>query len=191
MKIRSFIAINLPKEVKKELNFLLIELKKTNPSLAIKWVNPQGLHLTLHFLGSQEETTLEKVKKIIERKIKELHLSQNIPKLSLIKLDAFPNLSKPRVLFISCQEENGKNLIKKLQKEIGKELELLGIEVDKREWQMHITLARLKTPLNLKIKNLNEYGIKNLSFKIKSVELMKSELTPLGARYSILKSFNF
>lgn len=189
-KIRSFIAINLPEEIKKHLLVLLEELKKQNRDPLIKWVKPGGLHLTLHFLGYQEEETLKKVGESIQRKINELHLGQNIPRLFITELGGFPNLNRPRVLFISCQEEGVKNLVKKLQKEIGKELENLGIEIDKRPWQIHITLARLKAPTPLRITtNFNELRIKNLSFEVKSIELMKSELRPDGARYTIWQSF--
>ncbi|MFN3301776.1 MAG: RNA 2',3'-cyclic phosphodiesterase [Patescibacteria group bacterium] len=185
MKIRSFIAINLPNEIKKEIGLLIEKLKKKNKNKPIKWVSDEGLHITLHFLGSQEEIVLEKVDKIIERKIKELHLGQNILKLSLTVIDAFPNLLRPRVIFIGCQEEGNRNLVKKLQKEIGKELEKLGIEIEKRDWIPHITLARVKIPTKIDI--LNEQ-LSNLSFEVKSIDLMKSELTPQGAKYSILKS---
>ncbi len=186
MKFRSFIAINLPEEIKKHLLVLLEELKKKNREPLIKWVRPEGLHLTLHFLGYQEEGVLERVGECVGRKVRELHLGQNIPKLFITELGAFPSFNRPRVLFIGCREEGDKNLIKKLQKELGEELEPLGIEVDKREWQMHITLARLKAPVKIQMVKLN---VQNLSFEVKSIDLMKSELTPFGARYSVLKSF--
>lgn len=191
MGVRSFIAINLPSSLKQELSFLIEKLKKENKNKEklIKWVSDEGLHITLHFLGSQEENVLEKVGESIKRKIKELHLAQNPIKLFLTEIGAFPNLSRPRVLFIGCQEEGEKNLVKKLQKEIGKEIEKLGIEVDKRDWTPHITLARFKIPTSLNLK-FQISNLKNLSFEVKSIDLMKSELTPSGAKYTILESFS-
>lgn len=109
--------------------------------------------------------------------------------LALGEISAFPNLSRPRVLFISCLDSPTIEILKKFQKELGKELEKLGLEVDKRPWTPHITLARLKMPvlLNLKYQTSN---LKNLSFKVKSIDLMKSELMPTGAKYTILKKFS-
>jgi len=188
MKIRSFIAINLPTSFKKEIGFLIEKLKKENKRIPIKWASDEGLHITLHFLGSQEENVLQKVGEAIERKIKELHLAQNIPKLFLAEINAFPNLDRLRVLFIGCQEEGEKNMIKKLQKEIGKELEKIGIEIDHRPWTPHITLARFKMPIPVKIP---KFAICNLKFEVYSIDLMKSELRPDGARYTIWQSFKF
>ncbi|MCX7778807.1 MAG: RNA 2',3'-cyclic phosphodiesterase [Patescibacteria group bacterium] len=188
MKIRSFIAINLPENLKKEIGFLLERLKKENKRIPVKWVSNEGLHITLHFLGSQEENTLQMVGEKIEKKIKELHLNQKAPKLIATEINAFPNLSWPRVLFIGYREDGEKHLIKKLQKGLSKELEKLGIEIDKREWTPHLTLARLKTPAKLKMINDK---LQDFNFEVRSIDLMKSELTPLGAKYTILKKFPF
>ena len=186
MRIRSFIAINLPQSLKKEIGFLIEKLKKENKKYLIKWVADEGLHITLHFLGSQDEVILEKIGEVIERKIKELHLGQNIPKLFITEIGAFPNLNRPRVLFITCQEEGDKNLIRKFQKEVGQEIEKLNIEIDKRPWTPHITLARIKIPTRI---NIPKFSTFNFQFSINSIDLMKSELTPTGARYTILKKF--
>ena len=187
MKIRSFIAINLPEEAKNHLLVLLEELKRKNRQPSIKWVNPEGLHITLHFLGYQEEGTLEKIGEIIEKlklKIENLKLE-----LALGEISAFPNLSRPRVLFVSCLDGLTIEILKRFQKELGKELEKLGLEVDKRPWTPHITLARLKMPILLNLKSQTS-NFKNLSFKVKSIDLMKSELMPTGAKYTILKKFS-
>ncbi len=187
MKIRSFIAINLPDSLKKELGFLIEKLKKENKKIPIKWVSNEGLHITLHFLGSQEESILEKVGEAIERKISQLHLNKNKIELFLTNFGGFPNLSRPRVLFINLESQN-LQILEKFQKELGKEIEKLGIEIDKRSWTPHITLARFRIPTTPNLRSQIS-NIKNLSFEVRSIDLMKSELTPSGAKYSILKSF--
>jgi len=188
MGIRSFIAINLPDSLKKELGFLIEKLKKENKRIPIKWVLNEGLHITLHFLGSQNEEKLKKVGEIIEKKIREFHLSQNSIKLTIVKIDAFPNLNRPRVLYLACHEDNEKKLLQRFQKELGKELEKIGIEIEKRDWVPHITLARFKSSVKPSISN---FQILNPTFEVKSIDLMKSDLTPDGAKYTILKKFQF
>lgn len=183
MKIRSFIAVNLPIEIKDYLDYIISELRKKNSSSNIKWVKPENLHFTLHFLGNLDEQKLEKIKIIISQIVNE----NSSVEVQLKDLDGFPNLIQPRVLFIGCQEI-GDNVLKNIQEKIGQRLEKIGIEVDKRPWQMHITLARLRKPL--RIENLNELQIKNLKFRVKSIDLMKSELTPEGPYYSIIEKFS-
>jgi len=179
---RCFIAINLPTETKKELGFIIEKLKEKNSNKNIKWVKPENIHLTLHFLGCLDENKIEQVKKIIKESITGL-----LPiKIELKDLNAFPNFQQPRVLFISGQET--REVLADLQRAIGKKIEKIGIEIDARSWQIHLTLARLKEPLDLRTINLNELRIK--SFEIKSIDLMKSELTSQGANYTLLKKFS-
>lgn len=182
MKIRSFIAINLPRDIRDYLADIITDLKKQNPDMNIKWVNPENLHFTLHFLGSLAEQALERVKEVIGQSIGE---SSSV-KVELENFGGFPNLNWPRILFISCQEI-GDNILKNIQEKIGRQLEKIGIEVDKRPWQMHITLARLRKPLL--ITNLDKLRIEKLKFKVTSIDLMKSELSRTGANYSIIEKF--
>lgn len=182
MKARCFIAISLPEEIKKEIGFLIEKLQEKNPDKNIKWVKPENLHSTLHFLGSLEREKIEKVKKIIEKSIVGLRST----KIELKEMDGFPNIQNPRVLFIRGQEAG--EVLHELQIKIGKEIEKIGIEIDACSWQIHFTLARLKELSHLQITNLNELRIK--SFEIKSIDLMKSELTPRGAKYTIIKKFS-
>lgn len=180
-KVRSFIAINLPPEVKDCLTKIITELKNLNPGPNVKWVNPEGLHFTLHFLGYLDEQQLEGVKMIVKQAV-EKSLSVSV---TLENLNGFPNLNWPRVLFVGCQEI-GDSIIKKIQTQIGRQLDELGIETDKRPWQMHITLARLKIPVKIQIPNIT---VQKLNFKVESIDLMKSELSRQGAHYTIIESF--
>lgn len=183
MLTRCFIAINLPTDLKKEISFLIEELKEKNPSHLIKWVKPENIHLTLHFLGNLDKEKIITVQKIIQEKINNFKSTE----LELKNVDGFPNLNYPKVLFIAGQEIDDGQPLKKLQMEIGKDLEQNELEIDHRPWRMHFTLARFKEPLPLLLDNLKELGAK--FFEIKSIELMKSELTPGGPKYSILRSF--
>ena len=50
-QVRSFIAIELPDELRLELSQLQARLKLDNQPW-VKWVNPYGIHLTLKFLDN-------------------------------------------------------------------------------------------------------------------------------------------
>ncbi len=51
--IRTFIAIELPKEIKEAMAEVQAELRKSDADVG--WVRPEGVHLTLKFLGDVEE----------------------------------------------------------------------------------------------------------------------------------------
>lgn len=181
MKYRLFIAINLPEALKDKLAQLILELEKRNKQLPIKWVNPKGLHLTLHFLGYLEKQQIPQVEKTLQKvcsKYKPFVMKIN-------NLDGFPNFKNPRIIFINCKEADGENA-KSIQKAIGVELERAGFNVQFRSWHEHITLARVKTKCQ---PNIPRVEISDNKFEVKSIELMESKLTPTGARYSVVKSF--
>jgi 2'-5' RNA ligase len=181
MKKRVFIAINLPEPAKEELGKLISRCKKINPNPAIRYVKYKAIHLTLHFLGDLEEKEIEKVKIILKNAAK-IHRQTE---LVTEEISAFPNLKKPRVIFLGNQEKAGENLVN-LQQNLGQELEKTGIEVDHRIWHPHLTLARIVGSCQFKTEQIK---LPNLKIPIKSIELMESRLDPYGADYKIIESY--
>jgi len=186
MKTRSFIAINLPIEIKETLRKFLFELQKDLSRQPIKWVNPDGLHFTLHFLGYLDDEQLAKVKDILKFWTGKYHEYNTKIEYQISDLGGFPNLNRPRVIFLNCQELNTKKIIQNLQKDLGRDLAKLGIEIDSRPWHSHLTLGRVKAPQILHFKNYPPF---NLRFEVKSIDLMKSELSRQGATYMVLEKF--
>ncbi len=179
MTKRTFIAINLPDEVKIKFDPVIEELKKLNPDYGVKWVAPENLHLTLHFFGDLNEKQIALVEEGIEE------ITKNIQSFEMTTGDfgCFPNEQTPHVFFASVQDANALHgLIGKLEVM----LENFGYKVDARPWQGHLTLGRIKDWSRCKITGVK---IPSTNFTVKSVELMESELTPDGSVYSVIKSF--
>ncbi len=180
MKTRSFIAVNIPKEVKQVLSNWIENLKKDLNS-DIKWVDPENFHLTLHFLGYLEEKQLAKVRSVLQNSVFKTEIV-----LKITRVDCFPNQNSPRVLFFKCEEKKDNDLIG-LQKIIGQALRYMGIEIDERDWQIHLTFARVKAPIKLPA-SFNK-KIPDIEFKIKSIDLMKSVLSRQGPAYTVLNKY--
>lgn len=186
---RLFIAINLPEKIKKEIVEFTDKLAKNNKNKPIKWVRGDGLHITLHFLGYADGMLEEQVKLAMQS------LSGKFGELKFIlgKISAFPNLASPpssrkmqdygeaspRVIFLECEQTNGKSVFK-LQELLGKKLIQLGIAVGERLWKPHITLGRVKEKCDFKI---GDCAVEPINFSVSSFELMESRLTPRGAKY--------
>lgn len=190
---RLFIALNLPSEIKEKLTVYLENLARQNRG--VKWVSPEGLHLTLHFLGYLDEKKTEEVKSMMQT------LSNKFGEMNftLKQIDAFPNLVRPRIIFLEALQVGSRSVFK-LQELLGIGLIKLGLDIDDRPWQSHLTLGRVnpirkggasngaRIPnLNLKLPRNSE--ILPLSFGVSSFELMESELTPEGAKYKEIASF--
>src|SRR5208283_3279965 len=92
--IRSFLAIELPEDQKETVAEYIQELRQV-PS-KIKWVLPHQTHFTLKFFGSIRPETIEKIAQALSPVLNEF------PKfhLTLKGIGAFPNLFRPRVVWL-------------------------------------------------------------------------------------------
>lgn len=179
IKKRVFIALNLPEKIRKNISGLINKLDKNDGS--VKWVRGEGLHITLHFLSYLDDKQIEEVKRIMAKFAGQTGVLQ----LKLNGLSAFPNIERPRVIFLESEQTNGASIFV-LQNKLGSELEKIGIQTDKRPWTPHITLGRVKRNYELGIIN---YEFEESTFSISSFELMGSELSSDGAKYKIINSF--
>lgn len=179
MTKRTFIAINLPLEIKQKLGEVVIKLQKINPDYAIKWVKPENLHLTLHFFGDLNEKQIAQV----EEGIEEITKRVTSFKIQTGEFGCFPNEKNPRVIFVKTKDTKAVHI---LVGELEVMLQNLGYKVDTRPWQAHITLGRFKNKAQCKTDNVK---LEPMTFDVKSVELMESTLTPEGSVYSVIKSF--
>ena len=57
--IRTFIAIEIPRVVQKQVS--QVEEQLRHPQTEVRWVKEENIHLTLKFLGDIEEETIEKL----------------------------------------------------------------------------------------------------------------------------------
>ena len=186
-QIRSFIAIELPSGVKEELTSLEERLKRGRHSF-VKWVDPEGIHLTLKFLGNIAPTTVPQIIEAITRAaqpISPLHLQVG-------ELGAFPNLKRPQVVWVGIEGEVEK--LSALQRGIDTALSPLGFSPESRSFSPHLTLGRLRERVSPGDRQSFTQWISSVgfetghSFKVEALSLMKSQLTPGGAIYSQLAS---
>jgi len=184
-QIRSFIAIELPEEVRRGLAKLRSELERTEHR-SVKWVDPDGIHLTLKFLGNIPFKQVAEVTKAMEE------AAQGIPPfhLEISGLGAFPNLKQPRVLWVGIGGEV--DTLLRLQQNIDSALASLGFAKEERPFMPHLTLARIRQGASpMERKNFGELAMSasfEASYPIdaKAVSLMRSQLTPDGAIYTRL-----
>jgi len=184
-EIRSFIAIELPEEARSGLGKLRNELERVEHAF-VKWVNPEGIHLTLKFLGSIPSKQVAEVGEAMEgatREISPFHLE-------ISGLGAFPNLKQPRVLWVGISGELDKLL--GLQRNIDSALSPLGFTKEKRPFVPHLTLARIReraspgerrTFGDLVVSTIFE---DKYHIAVDAISLMRSQLTPAGAIYTRL-----
>jgi 2'-5' RNA ligase len=186
--MRAFIAIGLPTEIKDVLSQIQDKLKTGLPK--ISWVKPQNLHLTLKFLGEISPGQLDAIKHIITE------VSQGIAafKIKLDDLGVFPDLRQARIIWIGISQDT---ITKQIAGLLETKIADVGITKEKRDFSSHITIGRIKIPLNpvdlereLK-KAKNDVVYANMEFNAGGITLFESVLGPSGPAYTVLKEANF
>ena len=184
MEIRCFVALNLPPELKGGLAELEARLKEARAD--VSWVKPENIHLTLKFLGGVEETRIPLIKRAIQEGLR----GGGPLVLSLAGLGVFPNPRSPRVIWVGVEGDTER--MEKLQKRLEQALEEVGFPREARSFSPHMTLGRMRSRqgtagLMELVERLGEYRAG--SIQAESIELMRSQLHPAGAIYTILESF--
>jgi 2'-5' RNA ligase len=185
-KVRAFIAVELPEEVKLFLKELSEELGAFGRE--VRWTRPQGIHLTLKFLGNVRKDALDS---ICERA--SVAFSDMKPvRLGVHGLGAFPGLNKPRVIWAGLKDETGTAAL--LAEKIESLLEPLGFKREKRPFRPHLTLGRVKSRginPDLKTAIVQKMDLSGPSFVADGAILFRSILKPSGAEYEALHRFDF
>jgi 2'-5' RNA ligase len=187
--IRSFVAIDLPDEAQNALREVGEQLRRRVPAGVVRWSRISGIHLTLKFLGDVAEADIPQIKDALS----EAGQRHTPFTLTIRGIGCFPNVKKPRVVWVGTQEITGSLVA--LQRDIEKSLTPLGFKPEKRAYHPHLTLGR--TRRNVQGSDLKRLGqhiatsnVGELSqIQVNSFRLMRSDLHPDGAIYTPLAHF--
>lgn len=180
-KRRVFIAINLSEKVRKKL----VEFQEKWSQLPIRWVKERNLHLTLAFLGYLSD---EEIVEICQT-VKEIGSKHSPFMINLIKTNYWPKDKEiPRLIWIEGEKSEELDFLKEDLEGILKDS--IGFSSENRGFLPHITLGRIKKWDWQKIEPEERPDISEdipLSFEVKSIEVMESQLKKTGAEYMILE----
>jgi len=178
-KFRGFISVDIP--FSQKINELSNQIK--NSGIHVKLVEPENIHITLKFLGDVDEELIEKIEESIKKSIKDTSSFE----INLAGTGVFPNLGYIKIIWIGIQD-NGE--LRKIADNIDEQLSKLGFEKERRPFSPHLTIARVKSAKNKEklIEIINKYHETEFTkIKVESVKLKKSELTPKGPIYTIIR----
>ena len=184
--MRTFIAIELPEEVKENICNLRDRLRKTD--VRVSWITPEKMHLTLRFLGEISEEQVDKIVTLLVDNYKGI----NPFSLKVKGTGAFPSLRKPNVIWAGIKEfEEGLTRCHAIAENSAI---AIGLKREKRHFNPHLTIARIRDLRNVgKLINLvkKEKDFDGGAFSVDSVALFSSKLTRKGPIYTRLKEFFF
>jgi len=180
--VRLFVALDLPEDVRRALGDLMARLKPE--CRGARWVRPEGMHLTLKFIGEAAPEKLDSIR----RALAGVPFEQAV-ELRFRGLGFFPNERRPRVAW--CGVEASPNLVR-LAADVDRALVPLGVPSETRAFVPHLTLARFNSPQGLEkiVRAAADFKSRDFGSAGNSeFYLYESFLKPSGAEYKRLATF--
>ena len=186
-RLRLFVAIDLPEDVRESLGHLQAGLRRDDlPGL--RWTRPEGVHLTLKFLGETPAAEVAAIEGALARAVR------GVPafRLALGAPGTFGGRRGPRVLWVDVEGELAP--LQQLQAAVERELAAVGFAPEERKFSPHLTLARVPQPpppglAERLSRALAAVAAPQGEFRATELLLMRSRLQPGGAVYSRVAAF--
>ncbi|MGO8733698.1 MAG: RNA 2',3'-cyclic phosphodiesterase [Terriglobia bacterium] len=180
--MRAFIAIDLPESIRAALRRKQASFRSVCPDA--RWTQPEGIHLTLKFLGEISEA---KVKEVSES-LKNLSRFEGFA-IGLKGFGFFPDVRRPRVFWTGVEAPAS---LSRIAEQVEEAMQRIGFAREDRVFQPHLTLARFKVPqpqpaLQALLAQQGEEELGN--FEVSEFFLFESKLSLRGAEYRKVERF--
>ncbi|HEX6940709.1 MAG TPA: RNA 2',3'-cyclic phosphodiesterase [Longimicrobiales bacterium] len=181
--MRLFIALNLPARERQAVYRAAAPLR--DAGWPVRWVEPESLHVTLKFLGWVRPEDVDGLTRAMAEAV-----SRTRPfEIVIGGLGAFPSQRRPRVIWIGAEATPA---MRSLKHDLEWGLASLGFEREDRAFRPHITLGRASRDARAGdfrgIDALFARVDHSAVVPVREVDLMRSHLSPTGARYERIAS---
>jgi 2'-5' RNA ligase len=180
--VRVFCAVELPRKVREAAAAHAAGLRREFPYARPSWARPEGLHITLKFIGDVEAPHV----RALSRAAGAAAIGVKPFCLTIAESGTFPPRGAARVLWLGVKDESGH--LSQLRRRLERECQAAGFPREPRAFNPHLTLARLRTPKDA-------YAISEAHrrmpfgphrFQVSELLVIRSELGPGGSRYTPL-----
>ena len=185
--MRLFIALNVPAEMREALHVAAAPLREAT-ARSVAWVKPEGLHLTLKFLGDVDETRAAQLVDVLGV-VARGHAAVRV---AVSGVGAFPSLARPRVVWAGVEATTRLEL---LQHDVEAACAAQGFEVEGRAFRPHVTLGRVRPGSDAAAARALADSVLRTTLSAETVvptlDLMHSTLMPGGARHEAVARLPF
>jgi 2'-5' RNA ligase len=181
---RIFIALKV--EAGESLLNMISALKSGLIKDTIRWTTIDNIHITLVFLGDTEDDVTEDIRLMLKEKCK----GAGKFKLHLKGCGIFRSMTDPRIIWTGVEPSDN---LTALNESIQNGLKQIGIKLEDRPYNPHLTLGRIKRISDIKIlKSLVEqYRDSRIQVvPVNEVILYESILLQSGPIYKPLEKFS-
>jgi RNA 2',3'-cyclic 3'-phosphodiesterase len=193
LEMIAFIAIDLPENIRESLARKVDDFRdalehpdqiRSNRDSGIRWSRPQGIHLTLKFLGEITDAQVERITSALSSLEPFEKFSVEIKGFGF-----FPGAARPRVFWAGVEAPPA---LIHLAGRIEDKMEDLGFAREHRNYNPHLTLARFTNPRpqpTLRARTEEQKDLSLGQFEVSDYFLFESKLSPEGSKYR--KVFRF
>lgn len=177
-KIRAFIAVRIPEPVIAQLANIQEQLKRE--FTGVSWTRPESIHLTVRFLGHMESARVEELSALLRQGMKAFSPFR----LRIESLGSFGN----RVIWTGVAGDC--EMLKQVAGAVRQAASTFGSHEEAREFNAHVMLGRFRKPargVTVALRRLPPF--RSVTWRVDHIELIRSELSPKGARYTVLGMF--
>jgi len=187
--LRLFVAIELPEPVRRALERMVGGLVRAGATEGVRWVRPEGIHLTLKFLGA---VAGERVAGI-ERAVGEAADAAVAFDLGVGVPGSFGGRRNLRVVWASVGGDTA--ALATLAEGVDEALAALGFDRERRAFAAHITLGRVRDDAPPSLRERLYEAVRQAppetvpTLRVTSISLMRSTLGAGGAKYDAIATF--
>jgi 2'-5' RNA ligase len=185
--VRLFVACEVPDEVKEAIGETIEGLrKKSGP--AVRWIKPEGLHVTLKFLGEVPAKKLPAVKLAIQEAV----VGHSPFELEFSNIGTFGGREGLRIMWVGIAGDVLR--LEALVRAVNAALAVVGFEPERRPFRPHLTLGRVRDEIGTRHRAeievaVGKTDVPGVNWRTSQVSLMRSKLGPGGASYEVLATF--
>lgn len=176
--MRLFVAAPLPDELREPLRRLMEGIGGS-----VRWVRPARVHLTIRFLGEVPTDGIEGIAGLLS----DVARRHRPFELRAAGTGAFPNVRRPRVLWVGLGPPAEVARLACLRDEFEEGLVGLGLEREVRPFRPHLTIGRVRGPSRSvpvpRVAGIEGADFEARPFPVAEIDLMESRLDAGGTRY--------
>jgi 2'-5' RNA ligase len=177
-RVRSFFAVALSEEARGAAAELAGRLRGSARGEGVRWVRPEGYHLTLRFLGNVARESIAELAEQVTAQVAPLAPFE----VHLGAARIFPSPRQPRVVAVAVEPEAP---LASLAERVEHGVVVAGLPAERRRFRAHLTLGRVRNRRFPSVDGAAAIG--SPAFPVEEIVLFQSDLHRTGAVYTALE----